>query len=442
MKILAVDDDRIILGLLAEMLQGAEYGEVKTCQSGDEALEAIREAKTPFDCFLLDIEMPGMDGITLCGEIRKIPAHRRTPILMLTALSEKVFIDRAFAAGASDYLTKPLDPTEIIVRLGLAEQLMRERKSLNETAGVVESLIEVLDRSTQHDVEEAVDLGKMDHLLRYPAFENYVYQSGRGVMFLSTVFAAKLRNVTDLHRKLPPLEFKNLLRTAAASLISRLTEHEVFIAYRGDGEFVGVVNRKGNQALKDIGREISIDIKESEGRHAAKLPSTAALVLGDPVSVRIPTRGELSKSMQTALERARMKTDPLQPEKSGRGAMKNPHPFARLFWETRDAEDTLRAEFMDMLRDQLNTDVGEHSKSSKPVSRARTSAFHKPEGAYRKAGMKSSTKLFPKVPPQNERNPGKSEISKADIARSGDRDPNPVMPISRGGPGNLKVSNA
>ena len=388
-----------------------------------------------------DVEMPGMDGIELCGEIRKIDKHRRTPILMLTALSEKAFIDRAFAAGASDYLTKPLDPTEIIVRLGLAEQLMRERKSLNETAGVVESLIEVLDRSTQHDVEEAIDLGKMDHLLRYPAFENYVYQSGRGVLFLSTIFAAKLRNVTDLHRKLPPLEFKNLLRTAAASLIARLAEHEVFIAYRGDGEFVGVVSRKGGQALKDIGREIAIDIKESEGKHAAKLPATAALVLGDPVAVKLPTRGELSKSIQTALDRARLKTDPrVQQEKAGRGALKNPHPFARLFWETRDAEDTLRAEFMDMLRDQLNSDVGEHSKAAKPVAaKARTSAFHKPDGVKRKPGMKSSTKLFPKAPIHNEKTPGTSEISKA--ATEG---PNAgqVLPISRSGPGSLRVSNA
>jgi len=169
MKILAVDDDSIILGLLTEVLESAEYGEVQTSASAERALETIAEAQVPFDCFLLDIQMSGMDGIGLCAKIREIPQYARTPILMLTAMSEKSYIDRAFAAGATDYLSKPFDPTEIIVRLGLAEQLMRERKSLAETADVVDSLLEVLDRSTQYDLEEAIDLGKMDRLLRYPA---------------------------------------------------------------------------------------------------------------------------------------------------------------------------------------------------------------------------------------------------------------------------------
>jgi len=440
MKILAVDDDRIILGLLLELLQGAEYGEVLTASSAEDALGLIRDAETPFDCFLLDIEMPGMDGIELCAEIRKIPRHRRTPILMLTAMSEKSFIDRAFAAGASDYITKPLDPTEIIVRLGLAEQLMQERKSLQESAGVVDSLIEVLDRSTQHDVEEAIDLGKMDRLLRYPAFENYVYQSGRGVLFLSTMFAAKLRNVTDLHRNLPPLEFKNVLRNAAAALIARLGENEVFITYRGEGEFVGVVPRKGQQALKALGRTLSIDIRESEGKYAAKLPETATLVLGDPVPVRLPTRGELAKAIQTAVEKVRFRTDPrVQQEIKSRAKLKNPYPFARLFWETRKAEDNLRAEFMEMLRDQLNTEVGEHRKAKTPGSKGRATAFQKRDAATRKTGMKSSTKQFPKVPAHANKTPGTGQIAKPVAERP---DGAKVLPIQRDGSGTLRVSNA
>ena len=113
MKILAVDDDSIILGLLTEVLERAEYGEVQTCTSAERALEVIAETKVPFDCFLLDIQMGGMDGIGLCARIRDMPKYARTPILMLTAMSEKSYIDRAFAAGATDYLSKPADANDI-----------------------------------------------------------------------------------------------------------------------------------------------------------------------------------------------------------------------------------------------------------------------------------------------------------------------------------------
>jgi len=443
MKILAVDDDSIILGLLTEVLESAEYGEVQTCPSAERALEVVSEAKVPFDCFLLDIQMGGMDGITLCARIRDIPQYARTPILMLTAMSEKSYIDRAFAAGATDYLSKPFDPTEIIVRLGLAEQLMRERKSLAEAAGVVDSLIEVLDRSTQYDLEEAIDIGKMDRLLRYPAFENYLYQSGRGVLFLSTVFAAKIRNVRELHHKLPPLEFKNLLSTAAASLIGNLAEHEAFVTYRGNGEFVGVIPRKGQHALKTLGSEIAFAIEESEGKHAGKLPSEAKLVIGPAVPVRLPTRGELSKAIWTAVEKVRITADPLlRHEGKARPGREWAHPFTRLKRETEEREDTLRDEFKEMLRDQLSSEIGEHPKAAKAKEKAkpRTSAFKKRDAMTLKKSMKNSTKLFPNPPNQSKKKADPETALGEPAEKAGGNAE--VLPISGEGPGSLRYSNA
>ncbi len=443
MKILAVDDDSIILGLLTDVLETAEYGEVQTCTSAERALEAIGEAQVPFDCFLLDIQMSGMDGIQLCAKIRDIPQYARTPILMLTAMSEKSYIDRAFAAGATDYLSKPFDPTEIIVRLGLAEQLMRERKSLAETAGVVDSLIEVLDRSTQYDLEEAIDLGKMDRLLRYPAFENYLYQSGRGVLFLSTVFAAKVRKVQELHKKLPPLEFKNLLTTAAATLIGELADHEVFVTYRGEGEFVAVIPRKGQHALKTLGPEIAFAIEESEGKYAGKLPAEAKLVIGPAVPVRLPTRGELSKAIWTAVERVRVKADPfLRHEGASHSGREWTHPFSRIRRDKEEREASLRDEFKEMLRDQLSSEIGEHPKAAKAQPKPKTSAFMKRDsGAAKKKRMKSSTKLFPKVtPPEKKTTPPDATPSETG-EKSGSKGAD-VLPLTGDGPGSMRYSNA
>lgn len=397
MKILAVDDDKIVRDLLKEILVSAEYGEVQTCESAERALELIAEAKKPYTCFLLDIQMPGMDGIELCRKIRETPQHAETPILMLTSMSEKSYIDRAFSAGASDYLTKPLDATEIIVRLGIAEQLVNERKSLAESADVIDSLIEVLDRTTQHDLDEAIDLGKMDRLLRYPAFENYLYQSGRSALFRTTVFAAKIRNVETLHRILPPLEFKNFLRSVAAAIIDRLDSYDAYIAYRGAGEFGGVIPRKGQHVIKALGEEITVAIAESEGKHTAKLPPAATVVLAPGSPIRLPTRGELSKATWTAIENVRLKANPVAaPEPKRRFSLGFRDEGAMGGSGSEDLQDDLRAEFAQLLREQLNTEVGEHPKLSLASDRkSPPSIFKKRQNKAKRQGSGDPSKAFP-----------------------------------------------
>lgn len=89
MRILATDDDPIILELLSQFLIAVGPHEVVTANSGAEALALLGEETTaPFDCFLNDIQMPQMDGIELTRRIKKIPTYAAAPIVMLTAMSE------------------------------------------------------------------------------------------------------------------------------------------------------------------------------------------------------------------------------------------------------------------------------------------------------------------------------------------------------------------
>lgn len=373
LKILAVDDDEIVLSLLSELLSRAGYGDVKTCTSPQRALEMVRTDPKKFDCFLLDIQMPEMDGIELCHAIRKTRGYDTTPILMLTAMSEKSYVDRAFAAGATDYLTKPFDPTEVAVRLGLARQLTEERKMLSQNAEIIDSFIEVLDETTRHDLADAIDLGKMDGVLSYPAFENYLYQSGRSVLFLASVFAVKVKAVKNWHHKLPPLEFKELLRQSAHEIVSRLNGQNVFLSYRGDGEFVGVIPRSGARALKSLGDSIRIDVSESEGKYGASLPGTLTLVVGSPVANRVPTRGGILANIWSALEKVRDKTDHSSIDTS-RGSTRNAdNP------NSGSAEDTqqsmLKEEFQDLLEDKLRNEVGVNLVRQTPAERAQVSLF-------------------------------------------------------------------
>jgi CheY-like chemotaxis protein len=101
MRVLVVDDEPGILELLKTALGALGAYEVSIASSGMDALRIIDTAERPFDCLLLDIQMPKMNGITLCREVRQIPLYQDTPIIMLTAMSEKKYVDQAFTSGTA-----------------------------------------------------------------------------------------------------------------------------------------------------------------------------------------------------------------------------------------------------------------------------------------------------------------------------------------------------
>ena len=117
MRLLAVDDDPVILDLLPIIFRQADLTDMVTADSSASALQILENQSRPFECILLDIEMPGMTGIELCTKIRQMPQYRHTPILMLTSVTDNTRIERAFAAGADDYITKPFSPRELVARL-------------------------------------------------------------------------------------------------------------------------------------------------------------------------------------------------------------------------------------------------------------------------------------------------------------------------------------
>jgi two-component system, NtrC family, sensor kinase len=106
--VLIVDDDDDIREILRRLLNREPYTLIEA-ENGIAALAACQ--RSPVDLILLDIMMPLMDGLTTCAKIRELPGYEHIPILMLTVLKDTVAINRAFEAGATDYLTKPIDPT-------------------------------------------------------------------------------------------------------------------------------------------------------------------------------------------------------------------------------------------------------------------------------------------------------------------------------------------
>lgn len=120
MKILVAEDDRLSRTFLTEFL--ASYGEVTAAEDGMQAIDAYLDSiKTaaPYDLLCLDIMMPRVDGLKVLKVIRgletqyHVPPEEHLPIVMMTALADKDYIDQAFELGCDAYASKPLEIEKI-----------------------------------------------------------------------------------------------------------------------------------------------------------------------------------------------------------------------------------------------------------------------------------------------------------------------------------------
>lgn len=136
-KIMIVDDDAYIRELLTALLRQEGF-DVYEAADGVEALQLLESVNT--DLIILDIMMPHMDGWALCQELR---AHYDKPLLMLTAKGETAHKVKGFELGTDDYLVKPFEPIELVVRVKAL--LKRYRIAVSQTVQIGEL---TLDRKT------------------------------------------------------------------------------------------------------------------------------------------------------------------------------------------------------------------------------------------------------------------------------------------------------
>ncbi len=113
-RILVVDDEIGALTLIGIMLERGGF-EVLKAKNADAAL-GVLEQETP-DLIILDVMMPGMDGIELCRNIRGRPATQSTPVLILSARGDAESVMRGMDAGATDYLPKPILHHDLVAKV-------------------------------------------------------------------------------------------------------------------------------------------------------------------------------------------------------------------------------------------------------------------------------------------------------------------------------------
>ncbi|HAD82307.1 MAG: DNA-binding response regulator [Candidatus Edwardsbacteria bacterium RIFOXYD12_FULL_50_11] len=113
-KIYIVEDEKDIADIVKHYLKNAGYG-VEVFEDGEKALRRVR-LSVP-DLLLLDLMLPGMDGLEICRLLRSEPPTKKLPIIMLTAKGEETDKIVGLEMGADDYITKPFSPKELVARV-------------------------------------------------------------------------------------------------------------------------------------------------------------------------------------------------------------------------------------------------------------------------------------------------------------------------------------
>jgi len=149
-EILIADDDRFIRDLLETYLTDAGCN-VRAFVNGEEALEAVQE-KHP-DLLLLDIRMPKLDGLTVCGMLKSNPETQFIPVVIVTALDAEDEELNAIEAGADDFITKPFNSLILLTRVRSLLRLKRLHDNLENRNDL---LRQVLNRYVDHEIADVI----------------------------------------------------------------------------------------------------------------------------------------------------------------------------------------------------------------------------------------------------------------------------------------------
>lgn len=157
-KIIIVDDEKDILELIEYNLNKNGY-KTSTAGSGEEALNKIKDSN--FDLILLDLMLPGMDGLEVCKKLKADKDKSKIPVIMLTAKGEEADIVTGLELGAEDYITKPFSPRVLLSRI---KTILRRKSDKTEEEEIVIDRGDLVIHSGRYEVTYKKKQIKLTHL--------------------------------------------------------------------------------------------------------------------------------------------------------------------------------------------------------------------------------------------------------------------------------------
>ena len=205
-RILAVDDEPDLRSLLRILLKNKGY-EVLEAASGQEAVDLVR-SEPRIDLVIMDIMMPGLDGVQACSEIRRFST---VPMLFLTAKSQLADKAEAYASGGDDYLAKPFSQNELLLKVESLTRRYRVYKGKEEPQAVLDITLDE-SRGCAMRNGQVIDLTDKEFAILRFFFRNRgktvdvqkVYEGVWGEKYLPSSNNTVMVHILNLRKKLEP----------------------------------------------------------------------------------------------------------------------------------------------------------------------------------------------------------------------------------------------
>jgi signal transduction histidine kinase len=289
-KVLIVDDNAANRALAEAALEDEDYRTI-VASDGEEALRLLDEERP--DCVLLDVRMPNMDGFEVCRRIRSRATGGDVPVIFLTAQRDVDTFDAARQAGGDDFLTKPLQPAELVLRIQSALELSRANMQLREQIEIIKRQRDDLMRLSLakerltaflvHDLKNPVN--SMDLRAQQALRDSELSERGRrALLHIRDETRTLLRlilNLLDISRSdegsLPLRRSEVALEVLAASVVEELELR----ATMSNVKLEHSIEPSSVSGDPDILRRVVANLVDNAIRHA---PEGSAVVIGARVA--------------------------------------------------------------------------------------------------------------------------------------------------------------
>jgi len=211
-RILVVDDDEPTRKITQALVEALGHEPEPAC----DGLEALAKLRLGVDMVLLDVVMPGLDGFDVCRRIRQDPRNIDIPVIMVTSLVSREDRLRAVEAGANDFIAKPVDKTELRVRLASLLKMKEAQDALKRYQAQLEEIVEQRTASLRKALEEMAEAQR----LAYRAQLDTVERLAIVAEYKDKVTAAHIQRMSEYSAiiarglKLPPGEVELILHAS------------------------------------------------------------------------------------------------------------------------------------------------------------------------------------------------------------------------------------
>ena len=174
MKILVVDDEPFMRMVIRDYLANNGFNDVVIATSADQSFEmlgmlegGLTDEPLSVDCILMDIAMPGTDGIEACRRIKNHEDFRDIPIIMVTSMKDDKIVKKAFEAGAAEYVSKPINEVELIARLNIVlsfKQKIDEYKAKEKRSEELKEELKTSNKALKQSNESLMKLSHLDEV--------------------------------------------------------------------------------------------------------------------------------------------------------------------------------------------------------------------------------------------------------------------------------------